>query len=346
MVDARVVAEGLERASISGRPSLSAARTDLDGRFAVTDLAPGTYALHVRSAMGDAVVNEVVAGATDALVIIEPFGAIEGTLAGFDRWLKVTARPLDMTRHGVEAGQVRGPAGQQAFRFAALPAGDYYVTAQGRRDGVELDAAAAQVRSGRTARLELTNRGTAVIRGLVLEHGSRKPVPGMFCNATASVNGARANNMVLSQPGDAGHISDVAGRFELAPAPAGDGVRIECWSHDDRLSHAFIDCAIPRGGAADVLLRSVRRRAAHVNIGHAYEPWALPPRVWRVEPDGPSAAAGLEQGDRVLAVDGEPVADLAPSGVEALVQNHLADGACVLAIARGEGRREITLRRR
>jgi RNA polymerase sigma-70 factor (ECF subfamily) len=346
VVDARVVAEGRDPALIAGRPSLPAARSDMDGRFAVADLAPGAYSVRARSALGDAVVADVVAGAADALVIIEPFGYIDGTLTGFDRWLKVTARSLDISRHGVEVGQVRGPAGQQTFRIAALPAGDYYVTAQGRRDGVELDASAAQVRSGQTARLELVNRGTAVIRGVVLEHGSARPVPGMFCNATASLDGARTNNMVLSQPGDPGRITDAAGRFEISPAPAGAGVRVECWSHDDHLSHAFLDRAIPRGGAADLVLRAVRRSAIQVDTGHVYEPWVLPPRVWRVDPDGPAAAAGLQPGDRLLAVEGDPVDDLAPDGVNALVQNHLADGACVLAVSRGQSRREITLRRR
>ncbi|HWM89010.1 MAG TPA: carboxypeptidase regulatory-like domain-containing protein, partial [Kofleriaceae bacterium] len=342
VVDARVVAEGRERPSTTDRPSLAAARSDLDGGFAVGDLAPGAYTLRVRSARGDAVVDQIAAGSGDVLVVIEPFGAIEGTLSGFDPWLRVTARNQDLTRQGVEVGQVRARDG--SFRFAALPAGIYYVSAQGRRDGVELDAAAVSVQPGATARLALANRGTAVIRGVVVEHRSGAPVAGMFCNATASVEGSRANNMVLGHPGDPGHMSDAAGHFELSPAPAGEGVRIECWSGDDRLSHAAIDRAVPRGGTLEVVLRSVRRRPGEVDIGHTYEPWLLPARVWRVEPDGPAADAGLEPGDRLAAVGGESVEELGPDGVAALVENQLAGGSCALTVFRDATRRELTLR--
>jgi len=315
VADARVVAEIVEQGQaprfFRGVQD-PATTTSVDGRFAITDLLAGSYALYARSPDGgDATLESVRAGKTDVTIVLPNPGTIEGTIVGF----KSTPQVIAIKRGS--SAPVNGVLQGNAFVMRGLAPGSYTVTA---RSTTEAATASVDVIAGRTARATLTSRGTGVVAGRVLEFRTNKPIEGMTCRAMA-----RAGTAIppIGAAGD-GARTDAQGAFLINAAPAGD-IAVFC----DGLWRLYSD------GARLVTLQSSLRLDVDVRVvawtdelhamagfGAELDTQTLVARLIRVKPGGPAAVAGFVDNDIVVAVDGASVTELSHDGVWILISNH------------------------
>ncbi|MGE0551080.1 MAG: sigma-70 family RNA polymerase sigma factor [Kofleriaceae bacterium] len=213
--DVHVAAIGPGYASMA----FPSAMTDVQGRFAIEDLARGTYIVHARAADGsDTQVAGISAGGDELVVTLARAGAIEGTLIGFS-----TTPNVLLTKIGGELSIAgRAAVGDATFSRIGLSPGRYLVYANA---GGDVDAKSIDVKPGATSRVALSARAAGRIEGTVVDSASRTPIAGMRCDANVIVDG-----LAPPVPPDPSHqaFSDDAGQFSVA-APLGR-VRIHCFS--------------------------------------------------------------------------------------------------------------------
>jgi hypothetical protein len=336
--DVRIVAELLEG---DGAPKFwrglqdPATTSDVDGRFTIDDLLDGTYALRARSSTGgEATLIGVRAGAKDlSLVLAEP-GSIEGTIAGF-----ATTPQISAILTASKAGQVftaqtsntapvfTTPQGT-AFALRNLTPGTYIVAA---RSASEAASATVVVQAGGTAHVTLTSKGSGALAGHVVDFKSRTPVEGMTCRAWPRVDATAA-----AVGGAPGVTTNKQGVFQIAAAPAGDIV-IACDGLQSLYSDGIRLVTVQAGKQLDVEVPIVAwNSGVHViaGLGADIDTSGLVPTLVRVEPGGPAAAAGLQNGDVITAVDDASVAELSPRGVIILIINRAPGTKVKLAVTR------------
>lgn len=305
----------------------AATTTDVDGGFAIRELSRGTYALQARSSFGaDATVGGVRAGRNDVVLTLPTPGAIEGNLVDLPGAARVTAMRTDVRGAAVTEATVHA----DSFVIRDLAPGPYVVAA---RTANQAASARVEVSAGSTSRVTLTGGGTATLVGRVREFRTGKPVEGMTCRVqpragddpTSGFTGERAR-------------TDSNGTFVLAEAPAGD-LAVACvglWRvYSDGLR--LIQLAPAKTLEVDVPVVALRGdvAAAIGGFGADIDLTRFVPRLHRVHPKGPAAAAGLRDGDLVVAVDGARVTELSPRGVRMLITNHPPGTTVRVTVSRG-----------
>ena len=332
VADARVAAEVAEQGLA---PSFSYARhqasavTDVEGRFSIGDLSAGSYAVQARASTGqEAVVHGVSAGRKDLAIVLPSPGTVEGTLVGFGEAPRVfAARQGSSAAGAVTRGSVSG----STFSIRLTP-GTYVVSG---RSSTEAASARVDVRAGATSRITLTSSGTGSVAGRVRDFASGIPVEGMTCTAWPRVGTERTIAWHAN-----GARSGLDGAFELTAVPAGE-LAIFChgaalYSNGVRL----IDVAPGQRAEVEVPVVRIRNDVSIVRagIGAELDEQSFVGRLDRVRPGGPSATAGLRDGDVIIAVDGEPVTELSPRGIWLLIANRPPGTSVEVTVRRGRQR--------
>ncbi|MCY1057731.1 carboxypeptidase regulatory-like domain-containing protein [Nannocystis sp. SCPEA4] len=296
----------LTRAGTSSheRPTL----TDQDGRFVLTDLSSGTYAVRAWSGGGATQATaERVAPGSELVLTMPAAGEIGGSVrlavGGAPEWLKVTAEEptLDYFRHD-QSFKTGG-----RFALTGLPPGTYTVRAEAGEGSAEtkVTLAAGEVQRG----VELVLAPRIELRGRVIDLETGEPLAGV-----------RVEVGIGGQHG----LTDANGRFAIAGTPVG-AVSL-------RLSPALTDPQGPghTNTSVPILVEGtdamelppialVRRRlppgTGPGDLGYSLQepPTGEDPRLRRwlvsaVRAGGPAASVGLRLGDEIVAIDGHPVA--------------------------------------
>ncbi|MFI5291012.1 MAG: PDZ domain-containing protein, partial [Polyangia bacterium] len=258
----------------------------------------------------------------DVVLRLPATGTLFGTLVGFANPPQVVATRVLPDRYSPMLDVL---VNGDHFTLPDLSPGRYQVAALGG----ESDALTVDIAAGATASVTLQNRGTATVRGRVLELRSGDPVPGIHCTVLL---GTAVERPTLDLP--AGAITDEEGRFELS-APVGRPA-IECFG-DWSVSTGAVVASLAAGEVADEEIWVVRRQGGefHGWIGAHADRTLLGFRVTSVVPKGPADRAGLRAGDRVISVDGRAVDRLSKDGIWFLLFDRPIGATAQVGIARG-----------
>ena len=296
--------------------------TDGDGHFTIDDLLAGTYALRARSAAGvETTVVGVRTGRTDVRLVLPSPGAIDATLVGFKSAPHVTALSIGGRD---SSAPIDGTVQGNVASFRNLSPGSYVVTADAASEGA---SAVVEVTTRRTSRVTLTSQGSGVVAGRVRDFRSGQPIEGVMCRALPRAGIVAA----IGTPGE-GVRTNAQGAF-LLDAPGGD-IAITCDGIGDRSSglrlitlraSQRVDIDVPVVGWKDTTIAS---------MGAKVDTRVLVPRLIDVQPGGPAATAGFQDGDVVTAVDGTSVLELSPEGVVILIRNRAPGTKVKLAAMR------------
>ena len=304
--------------------------TDVDGRFSIGELSAGAYALQARSSAGaESVLDGVAAGRDNVAIVLSSPGSIEGTLAGFRETPRVFALRQSPRGSGFD---VRGAVSGTTFIMRTATPGTYLVSA---RTGTEAASARVEVLAGKTSRLTLTTTGSGTVTGRVRDFRSGAPVEGMTCVPWPMVGIGKSSGAV----GD-GVRTGPDGRFELTSVPAGD-IAIFCHgggSYADALytnGVRLVSMAPAQRLEIEVPVVKISEGGVLAGIGADFDHTVFVPRLDRVQPGGPAASAGLQDGDIVVAVDAASVTELSPLGAWFLMTNRPPGATVRFTVRRG-----------
>jgi protocatechuate 3,4-dioxygenase beta subunit len=292
------------------------AATDGDGRFSLSELAPGKYLVRAyRKGGGEASVEHVAVGSAVTLVI-KPTGVLGGTVAVAGR------APPEQFRISVVDEAAGLEVTETFWRTAGawvmreLPGGRFDIHAvapEGEaRDKVTLGE--GQAREG--IRLEMKPRAT--VRGQLVALDSGKPVAGMRVIAQFP---SSANRISYDHDaaGERKNISDAEGRFQLDDAPVGRVLIVAFPTDMEQVDYDFCLGRATLQAGQELTLppircahRRVKGRDVGGDLGFALKEVAptavaepIPLVVAVVRPGGPAAAAGLKVNDVVTSIDGQ-----------------------------------------
>lgn len=305
------------------------ARTGPDGRFALTTLGAGPFAVDAGVGGGPAaVVRDVRPGRRDLVLTLVVPGAIDGRFAG-DR-ATVWLAPIDVAAAAPAWSVRRTVAAGGGFRFAGVAPGVYHLTAVTTAGPAA--TARVVVAAGTTAEVTLAAWPPAARSGVVRRFDTGAPVPGAVCVAAPAVGDGRPPG--LSRLTDGAATTDGAGRFTLAAAPAGP-VLVVC---DAGLAYAPGTAQVDGAASLDV---EVVPRSPQVagGLGFWFDASRVSPVVGALVPG--RAPAGLAVGDRVVAVDGRAVVGLGADAVFWLIAGRTYGSRAHLIVARGATTAEV-----
>ncbi|HVV84678.1 MAG TPA: carboxypeptidase regulatory-like domain-containing protein, partial [Kofleriaceae bacterium] len=312
---------------------LPSVRADADGGFTIENLARGTYTLHAHAGDGsEAELVDVAAGRADVVIKLVRPGTIEGTIAGFSTTPRVHARQLTNTLQLDNDAVVDG----NAFSITGLAPGKYVVEALA---GDESAGQSVEVTSGAVTRVALESQGKGLVAGTVTEFTTKAPVAGFTCTAAQSMGGQAGD--WPQEPARPDNTTDSHGAFQIK-APLGEA-RVMCFPSDGSYSVAGGDAEVVAGGTARVELKTVKAEPPPSDPGFRIKPLTLPLVIAAVDADGPARAAGLAVGDRLVTIDGRPVAGLLPGAAMMLAWNTRPGTPLVLGVDRAGAPRTITV---
>ncbi|MDC0716413.1 carboxypeptidase regulatory-like domain-containing protein [Nannocystis bainbridge] len=291
----------------SERPRL----TDGDGRFSLDGLFPGKYTVRAyRRGGGEAIAEQVAPGSEVVLTIAET-GRLGGTVA-----LPGGRAPQEFT---VKVEDIRTGFRRMdsffrtdgAWSFAELPPGTYRVQVSASEGTRTMDMSLGPGEENTGIRVELAAKVT--VRGTVVDLEGR-PVPGVAVQILESTI-VRFGG----EPGDKKHVSDAAGRFEVARAPTGLVMVQASPEEAETYASASINTRLEGGPVIELppirlVKKAVRSGESGGDLGIGLkqaEPGADPLQrrltVAVVRPGSPAAAAALQVGDEIVAVGGQDV---------------------------------------
>jgi RNA polymerase sigma factor (sigma-70 family) len=319
--DVHVEALGTVQGGGGANGMLPSARADANGQFAVRNLARGFYNVHAHAADGsEAEIMHIAAGTKDLVVKLVRPGAIEGTFTGFSSVPVIRARTLTADLSMGNDGIIEG----NKFTISGLTPGKYAVEATA---GDQRDAVSVVVKSGVTTPIELQARNRGKLTARVMEFGTNKPIPTMNCLAAMSVGGqATTPDGQQTTPTDAKGVATLTANVGK--------VRVMCFSPDGAFSAAGGDTDVTANGVANIDLFSVKPLPPPSDLGFRITPITLPLTIAQVDPQGPAQGSGLQAGDKLVSIDGTPVAGLLPIGAMMLAWNHRPNTTLTLGVDR------------
>jgi hypothetical protein len=333
-----------ERGTRFGLVPAGQAVSGTDGRFAVADLAGGSYRLTATAdGRARASAGPIEAGAPEVTLELARGGALRGCVRDGTSGQPVTSFTVSVTARrpgGPRAAAVArsfldgsgcwsvadvspGPATVSVAALGFMPAPDVAV------DVPESGEALADVRLARGRRL----------RGVVVDAAQRTPVAGAL--VALQWNAPEAGS-VLGASEEA--WTDAEGRFELSGLAHRFSLEVTAPGHHVRIAGGL---EVPEGAAAGPVIIAVtplapgeepQREITGIGVGIAPRDGALV--VTGVMAGGGAAAAGIAEGDAIVRVDGVPVSELGFSGAANAIRG--PEGTSVrLSLKRGDGTLDV-----
>ncbi|MGZ4417637.1 MAG: PDZ domain-containing protein [Gaiellaceae bacterium] len=265
------------------------------------------------------------AGQRNVVVKLAHAGGIDGTLVGFSSPPSVRAqRQLPGAFMPAAFATVEG----NAFHFRGLNPGSYQVAASGS----DSDAAMVDVAPGQIATVTLKSRGSARVRGRVVEWSSGTAVGGFQC-----ILGLRTSPAMPMWTGGTTALSDDNGTFELDDAPAG-AIAVQCTGTGDSYSNGRCELTVAAGQEAqcEVPVVKIAPDVPWGSIGAQIMPGPMPARFITVTPKGIADRAGILAGDILSSIDGANVTKLTPWGAQVVLFHRAIGSTAHRTLARGD----------
>lgn len=333
--DVRVVAlRGAKRPTNVGHMTeLPSSVTGPDGAFVIEQLeATPSYGLQARDANGnEAFASGIAPGTRDVVVTLQRAGVIEGRLVGF-------AATPDVQALRIEPGQffppLRATIDGDRYRIDGVPPTSWEVRTASAGESA---SAVVTVAPGQTVKADLQSRGSATIRGRVIDWASGAALAGIRCVVGHSDGTHRATRFL---PGEA--WTDATGAFEIDPAPASP-CTVTCWGPSD-VSDGIAAFDLARGAAGNATIPIVTSpRQPYLPLGLYADPMLIRYRVMSVDPQSTAETAGLRPGDLVVTIDGRDARALSHSGVFAAIHYRPTGSTAKLVVERDGTPVPITL---
>ncbi|WP_394850227.1 carboxypeptidase regulatory-like domain-containing protein [Pendulispora brunnea] len=322
--------------------------TELDGRFTLTKLSPGTYTVRAFRKGGGETMAEKVRAGTEVTLTIRQTGSISGVVVGSKgsspERFSVTLRD---EKTGVSRDESFFRTGG-AFALRDLPAGDFVVSAEAAEGRALTKVQLEQGAKREGLRLEL--EGNATLRGRVVALDNGQPIPGMVVFARPAKGGSSGMMSMGGSMGDQDrkNVTDAEGRFEIERCPAGR-VIVSAYPNDFRgseFSPIYVPLTVDAGRTNEVApLRAPRKRTKGFDMGGDLG-FVLQERspdadleqarniVSVVRPGSAAAKAGLVVGDEIVSVDGQDV--VGPNGYLYRSLSNVPEGTSIsLGLKRG-----------
>jgi hypothetical protein len=330
------IADALVRASPSsyvGSVATVFATTGPDGAFTLAGVDRASYDLsaeaedHARGVRANIpggsrnVALTLDAGLPLAGQVVDRSGAPVPVFTLLVRRRVGTARQIVSTRSLID------PQGRFALR---VPPGDYdlLASARGSARGTPAQAAAG------TTNVRIVLGSGASLRGKVIASDDRTPI------GNASVACETAGGGASALPADPGTVTRPDGTFELTGISAGPlAIQIRAEGYHAKIEAAMTARDDAQLGPITIELTKIdpddSTRTELVGIGLGLSPDGDALRVIQVLPGSGASDAGIGFGDRVIAIDGLPVAPLGVEGTVARIRG--VAGTTVTLILRRDG---------
>jgi hypothetical protein len=290
-----------EFAAAATRPVLTGA----DGRFQIARLRRGTYKVVAEGPRGASrgEVGKVKTG-TNVTIMLASLGTLRGT---------VTLASAPVTDFALacyapstfEATSRSFKTKDGSYTLERLAPGTYTCTATAKSGSVE---SKIEVPAG-SATHDFALAPWATLTGKVVDVLTKKPVQSVLVVATNMVSTQNLDALMQGRAPRSGQD----GTFRITEVQAGEGT-VNVMPPDGSFSQSLgtREFTATAGQTTDVgtieIIKPRTGEAGTYGFATTVENAVLV--VSSVRPDGPAAAAGLREGDRITALDGTPVATL------------------------------------
>lgn len=341
--------------------------TDESGRFTITGLRAGNYDLEAEGLKGTARgdVDDVQAGARDARIRIEALAGISGV---------VTSLGKPVTNYVIEAD---GPTHRRTnvvdaegrYRITRLDPGTYSlsVIADEGRGGDEVKVVANQTGE---KNLQLIAYGS--VHGVLLDTATGEPIENMTVFAFSN-QGGDVESLAMSFFAGDGPRTDAAGKFRVGRLGAGKGTFV-VMDGDAGGFEMIAQKEFDLGPGQDLDLGEIRGHVmasvpkdqrGELGMTLAATAWAFRPAqgaakegaepptgldaetvyLWvdTVEPDGPAAAAGIAEGDRVVSIAGVDVGLVGAETIQRMLTSRRIKAGEPMAFVTDRGGKQRTV---
>jgi hypothetical protein len=324
----------------------ASARTDVEGRFVLDGLVPGSWVLTATRPGSAPASTQAAAGTSDVRLRLGAGGALAGRVR--DRRTGAPVAPFTVLVQGAETRgiSVVDPAGTYALDDLSPGDAAVQVVAPGYAPSPEVRVAIPQPGApAATLDFDLAPGGT--LTGVVVERGSGRPI----ADARVEVEGAPPS---LGVPVRSEAATDRDGRFTLVGLAA---TRVSILAFADGHHGRILSAPpIPEGetrGPITIELTPVAPgedpRLELAGIGATIAKAGDAIRLESVIAGGGAALAGLVAGDDILAIDGVPVKAMALADAPPLLRGDEGTFVLLLVVRGGDPSRtpvEVVVTRR